>query len=476
MGGNAERLAALADRLLLAGQPQAAAIHLRQAAEQAEHPAPLRLRLGTLLLRLDRAQEAEAAYRAALPDPAAWHGLGNALHTQGRHAEALAAYRTAIAAQPDATQPDAAVARIDAAGAALALADAATALDLLAPIPDSHQPALAWRHRAAALTLLDRPQEAIAACRRCLELDPENAEAMLGEATALLALGRYAEGWARYESRWRMAGDAPASPWLGQTDPAGRTILLRAEQGFGDTLQFVRYAPLLRARGARVVLAPPPPLLRLLDGLADQLVPLDAPPPPHDLHAPLMSLPLAFGTTLETIPAAAYLHADPALRAAWAARLGPRRGVLRVGVAWTGDPRTPLGWLRRVPPDRLLPALAATGVELHVLHKEIDPADRAMLAGLPGVRCHAADLSDFAETAALVAELDVVVSSCTSVAHLAGGMGRKLLVLLQFSADFRWLRHRSDSPWYPTATLFRQPRPGDWDAVIAAVAGAVGRL
>jgi len=150
--------------------------------------------------------------------------------------------------------------------------------------------------------------------------------------------------------------------------------------------------------------------------------------------------------------------------------------VLRVGVAWTGDPRTPLGWLRRVPPDRLLPALAATGVELHVLHKEIDPADRAMLAGLPGVRCHAADLSDFAETAALVAELDVVVSSCTSVAHLAGGMGRKLLVLLQFSADFRWLRHRSDSPWYPTATLFRQPRPGDWDAVIAAVAGAVGRL
>ena len=443
MGGNAERLAALADRLLLAGQPQAAAIHLRQAAEQAEHPAPLRLRLGTLLLRLDRAQEAEAAYRAALPDPAAWHGLGNALHTQGRHAEALAAYRTAIAAQPDATQPDA---------------------------------ALAWRHRAAALTLLDRPQEAIAACRRCLELDPENAEAMLGEATALLALGRYAEGWARYESRWRMAGDAPASPWLGQTDPAGRTILLRAEQGFGDTLQFVRYAPLLRARGARGGLAPPPPLLRLLDGLADQLVPLDAPPPPHDLHAPLMSLPLAFGTTLETIPAAAYLHADPALRAAWAARLGPRRGVLRVGVAWTGDPRTPLGWLRRVPPDRLLPALAATGVELHVLHKEIDPADRAMLAGLPGGRCHAADLSDFAETAALVAELDVVVSSCTSVAHLAGGMGRKLLVLLQFSADFRWLRHRSDSPWYPTATLFRQPRPGDWDAVIAAVAGAVGRL
>ena len=424
-------------------------------------------------LRL-RPQDAE--FRRALatcppgpppPDPAALFRQATENHRNQRHAEAAAQFRRLSLLQPD---PSGAL--INAAAALLALARPEEALASLEAVPETGHPA-AWRHRAAAHSQLGDAEATLAACRSCLALDPDNAEAQFGEAGTLLLLGDYAAGWAGYEARWRLSEPPPpqAAPlWLGQQPIAGRTLLLRAEQGFGDILQFVRYAPLLRRRGARVVLAVPPDLRRLLAGLADAIIAPDETPPPHDWQTPLLSLPLACATTLASVPAdITSIQADANLCARWAARLGPRRR-LRVGVAWSGDPNTQLGWLRRVPPQALLPALAATGAELHVLHKLIAPQDRAAVAGH---RTYEAELTDFAETAALLAQLDVVVSSCTSVAHLAGAMGCKTFIMLQHAADFRWLRHRADSPWYPTATLFRQTERGEWGTVIEAVAAAL---
>lgn len=402
------------------------------------------------------------------PDAASLHREAEARHAAGDHAAALALFRRAALTRPD---PSAALA--NAAQELLLLDRPEEALATLEAVPDS---AVVWRHRAAALALLGCPRDVIAACRACLALEPDNADARFGEAAALLLLGEYAAGWRAYECRHALpmaqGGAASRAPlWLGDADLAGRTLLLRAEQGFGDILQFARYAPLLRGRAGRVVLAVPPPLLRLMQGLADAVVDDSAPLPPHDLQTPLMSLPLALGTTLATIPAdIPYLRPPEALAAAWAARLGPRRRP-RIGVAWTGDPATPRGHLRRVPPEALLPALAATGAELHILHQHIGPEDRAAIAGHT---THEAELADFAETAALITQLDAVVSSCTSVAHLAGALGRRTIIMLQYAADFRWLERRADSPWYPTATLLRQPERGAWGPVIAAAARAIG--
>ncbi len=455
----------LATALRRANLPAEAAACWRQA---------LRLRPGDPVFR-----RALATCPAGAPPPDATllHRQASERHAAGDHAAALALFRQASLLLPD---PCPALA--NAATELLLLDRPEEALATLEALPQADHPAAAtgWRHRGAALALLERPTEAIAACRACLALDPDDADASFGEAGALLLLGDYEAGWAAYESRHLLAqatadeaGVERAPLWLGTPELAGRTLLLRAEQGLGDILQFVRYAPLLRGRAGRLLLAVPPPLLRLLGGLADAVVDDGAPLPPHDLQTPLMSLPLALGTTLATIPAAVpYLRPEPALATAWAARLGSRRR-LRVGVAWTGNPETPRGHLRRVPPEALLPALAATGAELHVLHKEIAAEDRAALAGHPS---YEAELTDFAETAALIAQLDVVVSSCCSIAHLAGAMGCKTLIMLQFAADFRWLQQRSDSPWYPTATLFRQPARGDWGPVIAAVAAALRDL
>jgi tetratricopeptide (TPR) repeat protein len=460
----ADAWADLATALRRADLPAEAAACWREA---------LRLRPGDLAVRR---QLAACPAGAPPPDPAAQHRKASERHEAGDHAGALALFRQASLLLPD---PCAALA--NAATELLLLDQPEEALATLEAIPRTGHPAAAtaWRHRAAALALLERSREAIAACDACLALDPANADAAFGKASALLLLGDYPAGWRGYESRHALAqaaADPPKSPaplWLGIPDPAGRTLLLRAEQGFGDILQFVRYAPLLRGRAGHLILAVPPPLLRLCDGLADAVVDDGTEPPPHDLQAPLMSLPLALGTTLATIPAAVpYLRPAAALVAKWAAKLGPARR-LRVGVAWTGDPATPRGHLRRVPPDALLPALAATGAELHILHKRIADEDRAAILEHP---TYAGDLSDFAETAALIAQMDVVISSCTSVAHLAGALGRRTFIMLQYAADFRWLQRRADSPWYPTATLFRQQARGDWAPVIAQVAAAVRAL
>jgi tetratricopeptide (TPR) repeat protein len=433
----------LGNALLELGRYQEAIAHYRVALALRPNGAELHYNLGNALLAANQPATAEASFRAAIeirPEHAgARNNLGNALRNQGRHREALEQYEVALAVQPD-------------------YCGTLTNIGL-------------------ALLALYRPDEALKWLRRAVERDRGQAQAQFGEAIALLTLGNYRDGWIAYESRWldpkfreneRKFADLP---WLGRESVAGRTILLHAEQGLGDTIQFVRYAPLLRRRGARVVLDVQAPLVSLLRDLADAVIAQGDALPPYDLHCPLLSLPLAFGTELATIPAGIpYLQADPAKRAIWAARLGTRTR-LRVGIAWSGAAYHPGDASRSIPAALFLAPLAAVGVELHVIQKDIRAGDAAAVAAVRGLRMHADLLHDLTETAALISELDLVISADTSVAHLAGALGRPVWIMV--AADFRWMRHRTDSPWYPTARLFRQTARGAWPPVIAEVAAAL---
>ena len=471
----------LGNALLELGQPEAAVPHYRAAL--AIHPghAPTLYNLGNALLASGDAAEAEARFRAALavmPDHAgALNNLGNVLRAQGRAAEAEASYRGAVA-----LRPDAAGSHNNLGSALLALhrpeEAAACFIEALRLSPDYAE---ACNNLGGALLAMDRPEEAAAQFRRAVHLDPEQVQARFGESLALLALGRFREGWEAYESRWSdprfcegaRGYDAPRWGGVADGDVAGRTLLLHSEQGLGDTIQFIRYATLLRARGATVVLEAQTPLLPLLEGLADIVVAEGDDLPPHDLRCPLLSLPRAFGTDLGTIPAEVpYLRADPERAAFWRQKLGaPARP--RVGIAFSGSPEHPDDALRSIPAAVLAPLLEVPEVEFHVVQKDIRDADAAALAGWPYVAAHGDALTDFAETAALLSHMDLVVSVDTSVAHLAGAMGLPVWVLVQSNADFRWLRGRDDSPWYPTAKLFRQARPLAWEKEIARVAEAL---
>ena len=256
--------------------------------------------------------------------------------------------------------------------------------------------------------------------------------------------------------------------WLGEEPIAGKTILLHAEQGFGDTIQFVRYAPLLAGRGARVVCEVQPelqPLLAQLQSADITVTPKGTPLPAFDLHCPLLSLPLAFGTQPETIPAAIpYLAAPAARLAEWRDRLPP--GGPRVGFVWSGQPSHKNDANRSIPLKRLAGLFKNAPLRCFSLQSQMRETDNEALQDLPNL-VHVGDsFRDFADTAAVIALLDVVVSVDTAVAHLAGAMGKPVIVLLPYAADFRWLRDRDDTPWYPSAKLFRQPVFGDWDSVI----------
>jgi len=254
-------------------------------------------------------------------------------------------------------------------------------------------------------------------------------------------------------------------------------VLIHAEQGYGDFIMCCRYIPMVEGLGATVVVEAFPPLLPLAATLKGNytLVASGQPLPHFDLHCPVMSLPLAFKTTLETIPAEVpYLFADPARIAALRTRLGPK-SRMRVGVALSGNPAQQDNHNRSVP-ARLLAPLFGLPVDFHVLQKGFLPGDAAELARFDNVLVHDDQIGDFGDTAALMNEMDLVISTCTSIANLAGALGRPLWVLLSYIADWRWLLDRSDSPWYPTATLFRQHAIGDWSPVIAEVAARLGHF
>src|SRR5476649_2395300 len=314
------------------------------------------------------------------------------------------------------------------------------------------------------------------AATRALAIAPDDVEARVNAGICRLLQGDLQGGWRWYESRWRrlpLPDHAPPQ-WCGDAPLAGKTILVYAEQGLGDTIQMCRYVALLAAQGADVVLRVQPALKALLSQLAGaRMVLADGEPlPAFDYHCSLMSLPFAFDTSLATIPAGApYLRADPARAAAWAQRLGAPAGR-RIGLAWSGNRGHDRDGSRSIPLMQLR-GLFGADAQFVSLQPELRAIDRIVLENDQRIASHAAQLTDFAETAALIAQLDLVISVDTSVAHLAAAMGKPVWLLLAYAPDWRWLLERDDSPWYPTMRLFRQSVRGDWDGVVAEVAHAL---
>ncbi len=351
-----------------------------------------------------------------------------------------------------------------------ALIDCDRALALAPGMIEAHN------NRGVALLGLNRPQEALAACERAVAIDAGYAEAYWNQALSRLTLGDYENGWKLFEWRWQgtpqrqFAREFADPPWLGEEDVAGKTVLLHAEQGFGDTFQFSRYIPMVCALGAKVVVRAPENTLSVLASLKAEmtLVAKGQPLPAFDVHCPLMSLPLAFKTVLDTVPAKVpYLYADEAKRAIWRKALGDKSRP-RIGLCWTGKPRMTVDAKRSMTFAQLAPLLRLP-FSFHAVNKDLRLEDRAAAAAFPQLAVHTDELHDFSDTAALIAELDLVISVDTSLAHLTGALGKPVWVLLPWASEWRWLMDRRDSPWYPTAELFRQPADGDWQSVIGEV-------
>jgi tetratricopeptide (TPR) repeat protein len=426
---------------------------------------------------------AERDYRAALASapehPHALHYLGVIDYQRGRPEEALLRLQIAVSRLP--AEPE----FHNNLGLVLA------ALDRNEEAVAAHRHAIelkpdhagAWTNLGLVLTASNALDDAIDAFDRALALAPALTAARWNRSLALLAAGRFREGWRDYEARLDVPafadpGWSPKVPrWEGR-DPRGLTLLLAAEQGLGDAIQFVRLARPLAARGARVIVQSPrllAGLFRSAEGVA-HVVAAGDPLPPHDAWLPLLSLAGVLGIDASSIPASVpYLAADPQRRAAAAAKLAPFAPSLRVGLAWAGNPRHANDRRRSAPLSALLPLFDLPGVTWVSLQKV--EGRGAMPATAEASRLVSIDtLDDFDATTALVSELDLVVSVDTSVAHLAGALARPTFVLLPYAADWRWRAGRSDTPWYPTATLFRQRAPGDWASVAADARAAITAL
>ena len=441
-------------------------------------------KLGRARLELGRPAEAALLFDALLKiddsDVNIWQLHALALHEAGRNEEALVSIDRALKFKPDNGGYHLArglmlhaIERYEEAQQSCE-----KAVKLAPHLPDAHA---TLGRLQARLGHFDR---ALKSYSQAIALDPNCAVAHWNQAQIYLRRGDYKQGWRAYEWRWKTPSlpmykskrDFPQPIWSGREALAGKTILLHAEQGLGDTLQFCRYAALLAQRGASVVLEVPPTLAGLmgtLAGVARVVIKGDA-LAPFDYHIPLMSLPLAFATRLDTVPGAApYLASDPAKVAQWRALLGAQSRP-RVGIVWRGAPNH-LNDQHRSMSLSMLARLCSDRYEFISLQKEVGPDEQSLLDTLP-VRQVAGQLRDFSDTAALCELLDVVITVDTSVAHLAGALGKPVWVLLQTPCEWRWLEHRADSPWYPSATLYRQPRRDDWAPVIDAVAADLDKL
>jgi tetratricopeptide (TPR) repeat protein len=435
--------------------------------------------LGLALHATGRYDEAISSYRHALdlaPDhPEILYNLGNALLALGRGDDALLNYEAVLAIAPGHVG-----ALVNSGNALLLLNQPARAMAsydaALATMPDHPQ---ILTNRGHARRRLDKPTEALADFKAALTAAPQFAEAHFELAMTQLAMGDFDAGWKSYEWRWKTGAFArhrrpfDTAPWLGDAPIIGKTILLHAEQGFGDTIQFIRYAPFLAGQGAKVVCEVQPELQPLLSEnpmLRDiAVVAAGAPLPAFDLHCPLLSLPLALGTQPETIPAAIPYLAAPAERVAnWQARLPPGRP--RAGFVWSGQSSHNNDSNRSIALARLSALFEDERIRCFSLQRDLRATDAEALRDLPNLVHLGGELRDFADTAAVISLLDVVISVDTAVAHLAGALGKPVILLLPYAADFRWLRQRCDSPWYPSAKLLRQPAFGDWDSAIARAA------
>ncbi|HEY6434182.1 MAG TPA: tetratricopeptide repeat protein [Acetobacteraceae bacterium] len=460
-------------------EPEQALAWLIRAEREEAHSARLQYHIGNALLALERHADAEAHFRAAVAlDPElvdAYNNLGTALRAQGQEDAAEACYHRIVALRPDypAAHYNLGLAQAKRGDLDAAVVSFRTALGCR--VADAPPERLADVHDSLARVLieLERCDEALAICRARQALRPDDPGGEWHEALALLTLGRFAEAWPKYERRWelpgfRSEGDPPAPPVPDVTDLHGRRVLLRAEQGRGDVIQFARYVPHVAAIAASVALVVPDDLVALMrsvPGAAEVIADRES-DPPHDIAAALLSLPLILGTDLNTVPAdVPYLHPQADRLDYWRQRIGPRSRP-RVGLCWRGSQHIPE---RSMPLADLTPLLSRRDVELHAIQIEIPDSDRACIAANPAVTLHEAALTDFAETAALLWLMDLVISVDTSVAHLAGALGRPTWIMLRRTPDWRWLLGRQDSPWYPTVRLFRQDRCGGWPAVVDAV-------
>lgn len=469
--------------------------------------------LATMQENGDRLQDAETSYRAALErQPGHVDGaynLARLLHKREAVAESVPYYRLALAGHPDFVN---ALMNLGSALGRLGEIEEATLLLARAHhlAPDNLHVAAAQGllavdrgDLAEATAILDRLsrsrldaglaqrlgtlarntgrfEEAIGYFEQLLAMEPESVDTKLAISLMRLTLGRFAEGWRDYGSRWyilrhaNLARRYPTPVWTGESF-AGRTLLVYPEQGMGDIIQFARYLPLAAARGGRLLFECPQPLLRLFQPFHEDIaiVPQGSTPPAYDLAVPLLDLPVLFDTRLETIPPLLpNMATDPASVAAWAPRI-ERVSGFRIGLVWRGNPGFSNDRNRSMDLAQLRPLIEGTGAQIVSLQKGPAAAEIAENGWQDRILELGSELGDFADTAAVIAGLDMVISVDTAVAHLAGSLGRPVWILIPFVPDWRWLLGRRDSPWYPSARLFRQTTPGDWTGPIANLVAAL---
>ena len=331
-------------------------------------------------------------------------------------------------------------------------------------------------NRGNTLKDLKQYKVAIASFESALALEPNIPSAHWNKALTHILLGEYEQGWKEYEWGWQCGERGKQrqyrqATWLGEEPITGKTILVHPEQGFGDLIQFCRYMPMLEELGAKVILEAPASLVELLASLSATLSVIKEGEvlPAFDLVCPVMSLPLALKTSLETIPASTpYLNVRDAKKQYWQAKLGAKTRP-RIGIVWSGSMTNQIDnnlcARRNIPLSELKP-LFDLPFEFHVLQKDIRPEDKPILDNLTQLHGHQDELQDFADTAAIIQEMDLVISVCTSVAHLSGALGHETWVLLPYSADYRWMTNENDSPWYPNTELIRCKKIGDWSDVV----------
>jgi tetratricopeptide (TPR) repeat protein len=466
--GYAQALNNLGNALIRRNAAAEAIPYFRRAIEAKPDHAEAHMNLGYALQEIGALDRAIVAFRRATALAAAsapaHAGLGGALIGKGEYEEAARELRRALALDPGSPEAQDSLGRL-----ALAQGQIDQALDAFNRAIDAFE---AREGRPIIAGEAFRPDAPLAW--------RAYGEARINLSMARLLKGDYEAGFREYEWRWARSWLEPRQfdePLFSLDAPRGSTVLVYAEQGQGDTIHFVRYVPLLTARGYRVVLEVQPSLVRLLDGIGGaKVVPAGGTLPRFDRQIALLSLPRVFDTRLDTIPAAIpYLSVPAEAVAEWKGRLGDD-GRLKVGLAWRGSATYSNDRNRSLDPRLLAPLFGLDGVRLYSLQKEPREGDMAALRGLGPFIDLAGELGDFADTAAALMALDLLIAVDTSVAHLAGALGRPVWLLLPFAPDWRWMREREDSPWYPTARLFRQPARGDWPELMARVATALDRV
>lgn len=435
---------------------------------------------GGMLYQLRQFEEALLCFEHALSlQPAtadSWYKKSLALDKLQRYTDALTSLDRAIALAPKiaAYWLDRAVILHKLERYAESLSDNETGLALA---PGNAE---AWGDHGLTLSRMKRHQQALASYQRALSLQGDYADAWSNQSLSQLVLGQFETGWQSYEYRWKKGNaDFPRHTeiplWLGQQAIRGKRILLWSEQGLGDTIQFCRYASLVAALGAEVVLEVDPALKTIAQTMGDfKVIAIGENFSPVDYQTPLMSLPLVFKTDLTNIPAApVYFKADNQKKESWGKRQNFGNGRLKIGLVCSGNVGNTNDHRRSMPLQEFAPILQLDGADFFLLQKDVRDADQLFCQRTPQLKLVANDISDFDDTAAIIANLDLVISVDTSVAHLSGALGVPVWILLPWVPDWRWLLDREDSPWYPSAKLFRQDQAGDWQGVIERVTSAL---